>query len=162
LPLIGVGATAFSYPGKKLPGPDTNHVMARFARIELFGLIGAGAVGAGVHAAIAPEHLREWAPLGASFVAAAILLAAAVAALALRPDDRRPVTALGALLATVAGGYVVTRLVAIPPLDPERESFDTLGICTSAIEVFGLVFAVHIHTPRRRLRYLSLSSGGRR
>jgi hypothetical protein len=136
--------------------------MTRFTRIELFGLIGAGTVAAGVHAAMAAEHLREWAPLGASFVAVAILLAAAVAALGLRPEDRRPVTALGALLATVAGGYVVTRLVAIPPLDPERESFDTLGICTSAIEVFGLVLAVHIHTPRTRLRYLSLSSGGRR
>ena len=125
--------------------------MTRFTRIELFGLIGVGAVGASVHAAIAPEHLREWAPLGASFVAVAILLAAAVAALALRPGDRRPVTALGALLATVAAGYVVTRLVAIPPLDPERESFDALGICTSAIEVFGLVLAVHIHAPRTRL-----------
>jgi hypothetical protein len=142
--------------------PDTKYVMTRFARIELFGLIGAGAVGAGVHAAIAPEHLREWAPLGASFVAVAILLAAAVAALALRPGDRRPATALGALLATVAAGYVATRLVAIPPLDPEREPFDTLGICTSAIEVFGLVLAVHIHTPPRRLPSLSLSSGGRR
>jgi hypothetical protein len=39
---------------------------------------------------------------------------------------------------------------------------ETLGICTSAVEVFGLALAVHIHTPRRRLRYLSLSSGGRR
>ena len=130
--------------------------------MELFGLIGVGAVGAGVHAAIAPEHLREWAPLGAGFVAVAILLAAAVAALALRPDDRRPATLLGALLATVAGGYVVTRLVAIPPLDPERESFDALGICTSAIEVFGLVLAVHIHTRRWRSRRPSLSAGGRR
>lgn len=136
--------------------------MTRLTRIELFALIGAGAVGAGVHAAIAPEHLREWAPLGSSFVAVAILLAAAVAALVLRPEDRRPVAALGALLATVAGGYFITRLIAIPPLDPERESFDTLGICTTAIEVLGLVLAVHIHTPRRRLRYLSLSSGGRR
>jgi hypothetical protein len=82
----------------------------------------------------------------------AVLFAAAVAALALRPDDRRPVAALCVLLATVAGGYVVTRLAAIPPLDPERESFDTLGICTSAIEVFGPVLAVHIQTPHTRLR----------
>jgi hypothetical protein len=119
--------------------------------MEFLALIGAGAVGAGVHGAIAPEHLREWPPLGASFVAAAVLLAAAVAALALRPDDLRPVAALSVLLATVATGYLVTRLAAIPPLDPERESFDTLGICTSAIEVFGLVLAVHIHTQRRRL-----------
>jgi len=65
--------------------------MTRITRIELFVLIGAGAVGAGVHAAIAPEHLREWAPLGASFVAVAILFAVAAVAIALRPDDRRPV-----------------------------------------------------------------------
>jgi len=135
--------------------------MTRITSIELFGLIGAGAVGAGVHAAIAPEHLREWAPLGASFVAVAVLLAAAVAMLALRPGDRRPVAAMGALLATVAGGYVVTRLVAIPPLDPEREPFDALGVCTSAIEAFGLVVAVHIHRPRTRL-LLTLPTGGRR
>jgi hypothetical protein len=122
--------------------------VVRFSSLEVFGLLGAGAVGSGVHAAIAPEHLREWAPLGASFVAVAVLLAAAVAAVALRPDDRRLVTALGVLLATVASGYVVTRFVAIPPLDPERESFDTLGSCTTAIEVFGLVLAVHIHAAK--------------
>jgi hypothetical protein len=122
--------------------------VVRFSSLEVFGLLGAGAVGSGVHAAIAPEHLREWAPLGASFVAVAVLLAAAVAAVALRPDDRRLVTALGVLLATVASGYVATRFVAIPPLDPERESFDTLGSCTTAIEVFGLVLAVHIHAAK--------------
>ena len=88
---------------------------------------------------------------GSGFIAAAVLLAAAVAAVALRPADRRLVVALSVLLATVATGYLVTRLTAIPPLDPERESFDALGICTSAIEVFGLVLAVHIHTPRTRL-----------
>jgi hypothetical protein len=123
--------------------------MTRLARLELFGLIGAGALGAGVHAAIAPEHLREWVPLGASFVAVAVLLAAAVAAVALRRTDRRPVAAVSGLLAAVATGYLVTRLVAVPPLDPERESFDTLGICTSAVEVFGVVLAVHIALIRR-------------
>jgi hypothetical protein len=123
--------------------------MTRLARIELFALVGAGAVGAGVHAAIAPEHLHEWAPLGASFVAVAVLLAAAVAAVVIRRADRRPVAALSVLLAAVATGYLVTRLVAVPPLDPERESFDALGICTSAVEVFGVVLAVHITLIRR-------------
>lgn len=151
MPRIGVVATPFSYLGKNAGRTDTKHAMTRLARTELLGVIAAGAVGAGVHAAIAPEHLREWAPLGASFVAVAILFAAAVAALALRPDDRRPMAALSVLLATVATGYLVTRLAAIPPLDPERESFDALGICTSTIEVFGLVLAVHMHTQRWRL-----------
>jgi hypothetical protein len=123
--------------------------MTRVTRIELFALIGAGAVGAGVHAAIAPEHLHEWAPLGASFVAVAVLLAAAVAAVVIRRADRRPVAALSVLLAAVATGYLVTRLVAVPPLDPERESFDALGICTTAVEVFGAVLAVHITLIRR-------------
>jgi hypothetical protein len=118
--------------------------MARFTHAELFCLIGAGAVGAGVHAAVAPEHLHEWVPLGASFVAVALLLAAAVAALALRPDRPRLITALAALLGTVAAAYVATRLVALPPLDPEREPFDTLGICTSAIEALGALVALHL------------------
>ena len=47
--------------------------MTPAARLELLGLIGAGAVGAGVHAALAPEHLREWAPLGSSFVSTTYL-----------------------------------------------------------------------------------------
>jgi hypothetical protein len=136
--------------------------MTRVARIELFGLIGAGTVGGGVHAAVAPEHLREWVPLGASFVVAAVLLAAAVAAVTLRPADPRSVAALSGLLAALATGYLVTRLAAIPPLDPEREPFDTLGVCTSLVEVFGVVLAVHIHVRRGRLRHQSLSSGGRR
>jgi hypothetical protein len=134
--------------------------MSRVPRLELVGLIGAGIVGAGVHAAIAPEHLREWVPLGASFVVVAVLLAAGVAAVAARPADRRSLAALSVLLASVATGYLVTRLAAVPPLDPERESFDTLGICTSLVEVFGVVLAVHIQMRQGRLRHLSLSSGG--
>jgi cytochrome bd-type quinol oxidase subunit 2 len=143
------GDTYFLPPVRNGAGADTKHVMTRVTRIELFALIGAGAVGAGVHAAIAPEHLHEWAPLGASFVAVAVLLAAAVAAVVIRRADRRPVAALSVLLAAVATGYLVTRLVAVPPLDPERESFDALGICTSAVEVFGVVLAVHITLIRR-------------
>ena len=135
--------------------------MARFTHAELLCLIGAGAVGAGVHAAIAPAHVREWVPLGASFVVVAILLAAAIAALAIRPDEPRFVVALAALLGTVAAAYVATRLVALPPLDPEREPFDTLGISTSAIEALGALGALHIRRPRRRLSP-ALSPGGKR
>ena len=133
--------------------------MARFRHAELLCLIGAGAAGAGVHAAIAPAHLREWIPLGASFVAVAVLLAAAVAAVAMHPGEPRLGTALAVLLGSVAAAYVASRLVALPPLDPEREPFDTLGICTSAIEVLGALIALHIHRPRPRLSP-ALSPGG--
>jgi hypothetical protein len=132
--------------------------MAGTARIELLGVLAAGAAGSGVHAALAPEHLHEWAPLGASFLAAAVLFAITVAALALRPEDRRPITVLAALFGAVAIGYVATRLAALPPLDLEREPFDALGICTSAVEAVGLLLAIHILLPQTRLS--PASSGG--
>ena len=115
-------------------------------------LVVAGAVGAGVHAALAPEHLREWAPHGTSFLAAAVVLGVAVAALALRPADVRAARTVGLVLATLVAGYVATRLAAVPPLDPDREPFDALGICTTAIEAAGLLLAF----PR------PLTRGGRR
>lgn len=104
-------------------------------------LVVAGAAGAAVHAVLAPEHLREWAPLGASFAAGAAVLAVGVVALALRPSDRRIAGAVAFVLAVFVAGYVTTRLTALPPLDPDREAFDVLGICTTAIEAAGLLVA---------------------
>src|SRR5947207_8322021 len=88
-------------------------------------LVVAAAVSAGVHAGLAPEHLHEWAPLGASFVAAALVL---------RPASFWPPRLLGALLAGLVVAYAATRLAALPPLDPDREPLDVLGVCTSAFE----------------------------
>ncbi|HET8528059.1 MAG TPA: hypothetical protein VFL60_04055 [Gaiellaceae bacterium] len=105
-------------------------------------LVVAGAVGAGVHAALVPDHLREWAPLGAAFLAAAVALGAGVCVLAVRPADARASRAVALVLATLVAGYVTTRFAAVPPLDPEREPFDLLGICTSAIEAAGLLLAL--------------------
>jgi hypothetical protein len=104
-------------------------------------LIVAGAVGAGVHAAIAPEHLREWVPLGAAFVVTAVLLGAAVATLALRPTSVRAARAVAVVLAGVVVGYIATRVAAVPPLDPEREPLDLLGVATTLVESAGLVLA---------------------
>jgi hypothetical protein len=92
-------------------------------------LVVAGAVSAGVHAGLAPEHLHGWLPLGASFVAAAAAAALGVAALVLRPASVWPPRALGA---------------ALPPLDPDREPVDLLGVCTSALEAAGFVAAYRL------------------
>src|SRR5919108_472083 len=62
-------------------------------------LVVVGAVSAGVHAGLAPQHLREWLPLGASFVAAAAAAAAGVVALAFRPASLWPPRVLGAFAA---------------------------------------------------------------
>jgi hypothetical protein len=105
-------------------------------------LLLAGAVSAGVHAGLAPEHLHEWPPLGAAFVAAAAAVALSVAALVLRPASLWPPRILGALLGGLVVAYALTRLAALPPLDPDREPLDLLGVCTCAIEAAGLVAAV--------------------
>jgi hypothetical protein len=105
-------------------------------------LLLAGAVSAGVHAGLAPEHLHEWPPLGAAFVAAAAAAALAVAALVLRPASLWPPRVLGALLGGMIVAYALTRLAALPPLDPDREALDLLGVCTCAVEAAGLVAAV--------------------
>src|SRR5918912_2101640 len=101
-------------------------------------LLLAGAVSAGVHAGLAPEHLHEWPPLGAAFVASAAAAALAVAALVLRPASLWPARALGALLGGLVVAYALTRLSALPPLDPDREPLDVLGVCTSAVEALGV------------------------
>ena len=107
-------------------------------------LVVAGAVSAGVHAGLAPEHLHEWLPLGAAFVAAAAAAALGVVALVLRPASPWPPRVLGALLGSLVVAYALTRLAALPPLDPDREPLDLLGVCTSALEAAGLVAALRL------------------
>ena len=104
-------------------------------------LLLAGAVSAGVHAGLAPEHLHEWPPLGAAFVASAAAAALLVAAIVLRPASLWPPRILGALLGGLVVAYALTRLAALPPLDPEREAVDLVGVCTCAVEAAGFLAA---------------------
>jgi len=110
------------------------------------GLLVAGAISVGVHAGLAPEHLDEWMPLGVSFVLSAVAVSLAVAVLALRPDDRRAAYAIALLLGGLVVAYIATRLVALPPLDPEREPFDLLGLLTVAAEACGALLALALVT----------------
>jgi hypothetical protein len=114
----------------------------RTAAINL--LLVAGAASAGVHAGLAPEHLHEWPPLGASFVGAAAAAALGVAALVLRPASVWPPRLLGALLGGLVAAYALTRLAALPPLDPDREPLDVLGVCTGVVEAVGVVAAARL------------------
>jgi CHASE2 domain-containing sensor protein len=121
----------------------------------------AAAVSAGVHAGLAPHHLHEWPPLGAAFVAAAAAVAAAVAALVLQPQAYWPARVLSALLGSLVVAYVLTRLGPLPPLDPEREPVDALGVFTSAVEAAGSLVATGLGWPRPQARQqLPVTTGG--
>ncbi len=107
-------------------------------------LVVAGAISAGVHAGLVPRHLHEWVPLGISFILAATAIGAAVAAVALRPSSVWTLRALAALLFAVVAAFVLTRLTALPPLDPAREPLDLLGGCITALELAALAVAIHV------------------
>jgi hypothetical protein len=130
------------------------------AGVERVLLLVAGSVSVGVHAALAPEHLHEWPPLGAAFVAAAAAVAAAVAAFAVRPSGLWPSRALAFLLAGLVASYAATRLVALPPLDPAREQLDPIGVFTTAVEAAGLIFALRLGRRRPTPSRLRLVSQG--
>lgn len=124
-------------------------------------LLVAGAISVGVHAGLAPQHLHEWAPLGAAFVVAAVTGSAAVAALALRPASPWPPRLLGVLFGGLIAAYALTRLFALSPLDPTREPLDLIGTCTGAVEATGLVVALRLNRPRPVGRLpIALTPGG--
>jgi hypothetical protein len=113
-------------------------------------LLVAVAISAGVHAGLAPSHLREEPLLGIGFVAATLLLAVTAVGLARRSDSRRPTVAGAAVLAALIAGYAATRTVGLPGL--ERESWDSLGLATNAVEILGVAAAIHlIRNPRREI-----------
>jgi hypothetical protein len=108
-------------------------------------LITAAAVALGVHAGLVPDQLRDWAPLGASFIAAAVVLSVGVVWLAVGCGHcERAAAALALLFAVLIVGYLATRLFALPPLDPDREPLDPLGTATTAVEAAGLLVALRL------------------
>jgi hypothetical protein len=122
-------------------------------------LLAAGAVSAGVHAGLVPEHLHEWLPLGVALLAAAAAGSAAVAALVLAPASPWPPRLLAVLLGGLLVSYALTRLMALPPLDPDRESLDAVGICTCAVEVEGVALALGLGRMHARLSLIATSGG---
>ena len=112
-------------------------------------LIASCAISAGIHAALAPEHLREETAAGAGFVASAVLLAAACVALTYRPGDRLAVGAAGTFLAGLVAAYALAITVGVPVLHPDPEPADGLGLVTKAIELVGLAAALQLTVPGR-------------
>ena len=107
-------------------------------------LLFAASVSVGVHAGLAPEHLREWAPLGAAFIVAAVAVSAALVAFVARPGAAWPSGALALQLGGLVAAYCLTRVAALPPLDPEREPLDAIGVFTAGVETAGIRFLLRL------------------
>lgn len=108
------------------------------------------AASAGVHGALVVPHAAESTLMAAAFALATVALAIAALEMALAP---RPAAsaAVAVLLLLVAAAYVLSRTSGIPGLTEHPESFDTLGVGTSVLEVAAAVVAVR-HLNRRRSR----------
>ena len=106
-------------------------------------LIAACAISAGIHAALAPEHLAEGAAAGAAFAASAALLACLAVAL-----TRFPSPLVLAATAATFGGLIVAYAFAVttglPGLHPEPETLDGLALFTKAVELTGLAAATDL------------------
>ena len=48
------------------------------------------------------------------------------------------------MLAGLVAAYCLTRLTALPPVDPEREPLDAIGVATAAVEAAGLLFLLRL------------------
>ena len=99
------------------------------------------AISAGIHGALAPEHLEEGTGPGLGFAVSTVLLAA-VAVVLTRHASALPLTVAAALLAGLLGAYALALTTGLPVLDPETEAVDGLALFTKAVETLGLAAAV--------------------
>jgi hypothetical protein len=108
------------------------------------GLVAACAASIGIHVALAPEHVREQAPIGIGFCIAAMGLTVAVVGLLRAPGKTWPAKLALVVLVGLVVGYVITRLVEIPRVVGTPEDWDPVGIFTKAIELGGVYAAVRL------------------
>jgi hypothetical protein len=114
--------------------------MTKQIRIGLLAL--AVTFSAGIHAALAPEHLKEMPPLGYAFIVAAVIGGAIAIALIVRPGDRR-ITLLAGLFCIgqiLVWGMFVT--IRVPLFSGTPEPIETIALVSKAAELVGVAFAL--------------------
>jgi hypothetical protein len=108
---------------------------------------------AGIHAALAPEHLKEMPPLGYAFIAAALIGGVLAWALVARPDDRR----IPALAALFCAGQIITWVlfvnVHVPGFSGTPEPVETIALVSKAAELIAIVLALPLAGARRVGRF---------
>src|ERR671910_1856142 len=108
------------------------------------GLLVACAFSAGVHIALAPEHLGESALLGLGFLGSAALLLALGLGIYARPESFRLPPLIAFLSAALIAAYVASRTVGLPVLHPAPEAVDPVGVITKGVEVVAVVLSLHL------------------
>jgi hypothetical protein len=103
------------------------------------------AISAGVHTALAPEHLEEHVALGMGFLLSAVLLAVLAVALTDRPSRLNVATA-AVLLSGLIVGWLLAVTTGLPVLLPDAEDVETIAVLTKAVELVGLVVAARLLT----------------
>lgn len=113
---------------------------------------------AGIHAALAPEHLDELPQLGYAFIAAAVIGGLLAWRLVSRPHDRRlPLLAAAFCLGQI-GAWALFVTLPVPGFAGTPESIETIALVSKAFEALGVLLALSLITfpalrsPRRSRR----------
>jgi hypothetical protein len=101
----------------------------------------ASAISAGIHAALAPDHLREGAGAGSGFVVSAAALTLVAMWLTARPLSRFALTAAAFAFVGLLASYALAVTSGLPLLHPEPEPVDGLALATKGVEGLGLIVA---------------------
>src|SRR5262249_41582454 len=137
------GSSQASPPGQRSPGlmtvvpskgRDAMPTASRRAGLLALALT----FSAGIHAALAPEHLKEMPPLGYAFLAAAIIGAAIAAALIAGPRDRRVAVLAGLFCFGQIATWVLFVTLPVPGFSGPPEPIEPIALVSKAVELVGL------------------------
>ena len=113
---------------------------------------------AGIHAALAPEHLKEMPPLGYAFIVAAAIGAVLAWALVSRPNDRR----ISLLAGIFCLGQIVTWVLfvttSVPGFSGTPEPVESIALVSKAAELLGIVIALQLVAPGRHVTRIRASA----
>jgi len=101
------------------------------------------AISAGIHGALAPDHVEEGTGAGLGFVVATVLLAVLAVLLTLKPTQLA-LAGAAAVFAGLIASYALAITTGFPLLHREPEAPDGLALFTKAVEAAGLVAAASL------------------
>ena len=117
--------------------------MIALTGIERYPVIVACAISAGIHAALTPSHFAEGTGAGLGFLGSAAVLGALAAVLS-RQVTAAVLLVTIAVLAGLLGSYALAITSGVPLLHPEPEPVTGLALFTKAVEIGGLLAALHL------------------